>query len=211
MKSATCSCGPDYAAAVALLILIPSVVWVPIGVLIGLRPALAEKIQPLAQLLAAFPANLLFPVFVIIIVRFSLNPDVWLSQLIVLGKRWYILFNVIAGASAYPNDYREVATNFDIRCWQWWRKAILPGIFPYYVTGAITASGGAWNASNRRGVTCNGATLSWSRTSGRVSLAAYRRGRLSKDRSRGSRHVAVRYVVQPHVVASDVCLCGIGA
>jgi NitT/TauT family transport system permease protein len=100
---------------VALLILIPSVVWVPIGVLIGLRPALAEKIQPLAQLLAAFPANLLFPVFVIIIVRFNLNPDVWLSQLIVLGKRWYILFNVIAGASAYPNDYREVATNFDIR------------------------------------------------------------------------------------------------
>ncbi|MFP3272769.1 MAG: ABC transporter permease subunit, partial [Paraburkholderia sp.] len=132
---------------VALLIAISSVIWVPLGVLIGLRPALAEKIQPLAQFLAAFPANLLFPVFVIVIVRFQLNPDIWLSPLIVLGTQWYILFNVIAGASSYPNDYREAATNFGIRGWQWWRKAMLPGIFPYYVTGAITASGGAWNAS----------------------------------------------------------------
>jgi NitT/TauT family transport system permease protein len=132
---------------VALLIAISSVIWVPLGVLIGLRPALAEKIQPLAQFLAAFPANLLFPVFVIVIVRFHLNPDIWLSPLIVLGTQWYILFNVIAGATAYPNDYREVSTNFGIRGWQWWRKAMLPGIFPYYVTGAITASGGAWNAS----------------------------------------------------------------
>ncbi|KNE76168.1 ABC-type anion transport system, duplicated permease component [Candidatus Burkholderia crenata] len=132
---------------VALLILLSTLVWVPIGVLIGLRPALAEKIQPLAQFLAAFPANLLFPVFVIVIVRFHLNPDIWLSPLIVLGTQWYILFNVIAGASAYPNDYREVAANFRIHGWQWWRKVMLPGIFPYYVTGAITASGGAWNAS----------------------------------------------------------------
>lgn len=132
---------------VIVLIVIASVVWVPIGVWIGLRPALAEKIQPVAQFLAAFPANLLFPVFVIVIVRYHLNPDIWLSPLIVLGTQWYILFNVIAGANAYPNDYREVAKNFRIRGWQWWRQAILPGIFPYYITGAITASGGAWNAS----------------------------------------------------------------
>ncbi|WP_334043482.1 ABC transporter permease subunit [Burkholderia ambifaria] len=132
---------------VVVLITIASVVWVPIGVLIGLRPRLAEKLQPLAQFLAAFPANLLFPVFVIVIARFHLNPDIWLSPLIVLGTQWYILFNVIAGATSYPNDYREAATNFRIRGWQWWRQAILPGIFPYYVTGAITASGGAWNAS----------------------------------------------------------------
>ncbi|MEC5407071.1 ABC transporter permease subunit [Paraburkholderia sp. MPAMCS5] len=132
---------------VVLLIAIASVIWVPVGVLIGLRPALSEKIQPLAQFLAAFPANLLFPVFVIVIVRFHLNPDVWLSPLIVLGTQWYILFNVIAGATSYPNDYREAAKNFHIRGWQWWRQAMLPGIFPYYVTGAITASGGAWNAS----------------------------------------------------------------
>ncbi|BCF97834.1 ABC transporter permease [Paraburkholderia sp. PGU19] len=132
---------------VTLLIALASVVWLPIGVLIGLRPSLAEKIQPLAQFLAAFPANLLFPVFVIVIVKFNLNPDIWLSPLIVLGTQWYILFNVIAGASAYPNDYREAAKNFRIRGWQWWRQAMLPGVFPYYVTGAITASGGAWNAS----------------------------------------------------------------
>ncbi|SAL44676.1 binding-protein-dependent transport system inner membrane protein [Caballeronia choica] len=132
---------------VVVLIAIASVIWVPVGVLIGLRPALAEKIQPVAQFLAAFPANLLFPVFVVVIVRFNLNPDIWLSPLIVLGTQWYILFNVIAGASSYPNDYREAATNFQIKGWQWWRQAMLPGIFPYYVTGAITASGGAWNAS----------------------------------------------------------------
>ena len=132
---------------VSLLIVLASVIWVPLGVLIGLRPALAEKIQPLAQFLAAFPANLLFPVFVVFIVHFKLNPDIWLSPLIVLGTQWYILFNVIAGASAFPNDFREAAANFRIRGWQWWRKVMLPGIFPYYVTGAITASGGAWNAS----------------------------------------------------------------
>ncbi|POA35038.1 MULTISPECIES: ABC transporter permease subunit [unclassified Pseudomonas] len=132
---------------VALLILVASLIWVPLGVMIGLRPHLAEKIQPLAQFLAAFPANLLFPVFVIVILRYQLNPDIWLSPLIVLGTQWYILFNVIAGASAFPNDFREAATNFRIRGWQWWRKVMLPGIFPYYVTGAITASGGAWNAS----------------------------------------------------------------
>ncbi len=132
---------------VLILIAIASVIWVPLGVLIGLRPALAEKFQPLAQFLAAFPANLLFPVFVIVIVKFHLNPDIWLSPLIVLGTQWYILFNVIAGASAYPNDYREAARNFQIRGWQWWRQVMLPGVFPYYVTGAITASGGAWNAS----------------------------------------------------------------
>lgn len=132
---------------VVLLIVVASVIWVPLGVLIGLRPHLAEKIQPLAQFLAAFPANLLFPVFVIVILRYQLNPDIWLSPLIVLGTQWYILFNVIAGASAFPNDFREAAANFRIRGWQWWRTIMLPGIFPYYVTGAITASGGAWNAS----------------------------------------------------------------
>jgi len=129
------------------LILIASLIWVPLGVMIGLRPKLAEKIQPLAQFLAAFPANLLFPVFVIVILHFHLNPDIWLSPLIVLGTQWYILFNVIAGASAFPNDYKEAAAYFRIRGWLWWRKVMLPGIFPYYVTGAITASGGAWNAS----------------------------------------------------------------
>jgi len=132
---------------VTVLIALSSLIWVPIGVLIGLRPRLAEKIQPLAQFLAAFPANLLFPVFVVGIVYFNANPDIWTSPLIVLGTQWYILFNVIAGATAYPTDLREAATNFRVRGWQWWRQAMLPGIFPYFITGAITASGGAWNAS----------------------------------------------------------------
>ena len=107
---------------VAVLIALSSLIWVPLGVLIGLRPTLAGKIQPIAQFLAAFPANLLFPVFVITIVHFRLNPDIWLSPLIVLGTQWYILFNVVAGATALPNDYREAAANFHIRGWQWWRR-----------------------------------------------------------------------------------------
>ena len=132
---------------VVILIAIASAIWVPLGVMIGLRPRLAEKIQPLAQFLAAFPANLLFPVFVVVIVHFKANPDIWLSPLIIMGTQWYILFNVIAGTTAFPSDFREAATNFGIHGWQWWRQVILPGIFPYFVTGAITASGGAWNAS----------------------------------------------------------------
>jgi len=132
---------------VIILIALASLIWVPIGVAVGLRPKLTERIQPLAQFLAAFPANLLFPVAVFLIVHFDLSPKIWLSPLMILGTQWYILFNVIAGASAFPNDLREAATNFRIRPWRWWGKVILPGIFPYYVTGAITASGGAWNAS----------------------------------------------------------------
>jgi NitT/TauT family transport system permease protein len=132
---------------VVVLIVLASLIWVPLGVWIGLRPAWAERIQPLAQFLAAFPANLLFPVAVVLIVHFDLNVDVWVSPLMILGTQWYILFNVIAGASAFPTDLREAAGTFHIRGWQWWRTVILPGIFPYFITGAITASGGAWNAS----------------------------------------------------------------
>ena len=132
---------------VIVLIALATLIWVPVGVWIGLRPKLAERIQPLAQFLAAFPANLAFPVFVVIIVRYGLNANVWLSPLMILGTQWYILFNVIAGASAFPTDLREAAGSFHLRGWRWWVKVILPGIFPYYITGAITASGGSWNAS----------------------------------------------------------------
>jgi NitT/TauT family transport system permease protein len=134
-------------ARVVILIAIASMIWVPIGVWIGLRPSVAERAQPIAQFLAAFPANVLFPVVVLIIVSLRLNPNIWLSPLMILGTQWYILFNVVAGASAFPTDLREAASLFRLRSWQWWRKAILPGIFPYYVTGALTASGGSWNAS----------------------------------------------------------------
>ena len=132
---------------VAILIAIASIVWVPVGVMVGLSPRATQLIQPLAQFLAAFPANLLFPIAVFFIVRYDLSPNIWLSPLMILGTQWYILFNVIAGASAFPTDFREAADTFHIRGWKWWREVMLPGIFPYYVTGAITASGGAWNAS----------------------------------------------------------------
>jgi NitT/TauT family transport system permease protein len=132
---------------VIVLIALATVIWVPVGVWIGLRPRVAELLQPLAQFLAAFPANIVFPFAVVVIVHFGLNSDIWLSPLMVLGTQWYILFNVIAGASAFPNDLKECAASFRIHGWSWWRQVILPGIFPYYVTGAITASGGSWNAS----------------------------------------------------------------
>ncbi len=132
---------------VTVLMALATLVWVPISVWIGLRPRVAERLQPLAQFLAAFPVNLLFGGAVSIVLYFNLNPDIWLSLLIVFGTQWYIVFNVIAGATAFPNDLREVASNFRIKGWNWWKNVILPGIMPYYFTGAITASGGSWNAS----------------------------------------------------------------
>jgi NitT/TauT family transport system permease protein len=132
---------------VTVLMAVAAMIWVPVGVWLGLRPTWAQRVQPIAQFLAAFPANLLFPPFVVVIVAFHLNSDVWLTPLMVLGTQWYILFNVIAGASAFPGDLQEAAKNFRVGGWLWWRKVILPGVLPYFVTGAITASGGSWNAS----------------------------------------------------------------
>ncbi|HXY95876.1 MAG TPA: ABC transporter permease subunit, partial [Steroidobacteraceae bacterium] len=132
---------------VMVLVALASVVWVPIGVAVGLRPRLTALVQPVAQFLAAFPANLLFPLAVFVIVKYRLAAGIWLSPLMILGTQWYILFNVIAGASAFPSDLREAAASFRVRSPHWWRQVILPGIFPFFVTGAITASGGAWNAS----------------------------------------------------------------
>ncbi len=132
---------------VVVLMVVATVVWVPIGVWLGLRPTWARRAQPVAQFLAAFPANLFFPIFVVAIVHWNLSPDIWLTPLMVLGAQWYILFNVIAGAAAFPGDLLEASSNFRIGGLLWWRRVILPGIFSYYVTGAITASGGAWNAA----------------------------------------------------------------
>ncbi len=132
---------------VFVLIAIASVIWVPLGVWVGMRPQVAGIVSPIAQFLAAFPANLLFPVAVAGIVTFKLDPDIWLSPLMILGTQWYILFNVIAGASALPREFRDVSANLFISGWIWWRKVALPGVFPFYITGAITASGGSWNAS----------------------------------------------------------------
>ena len=132
---------------VVTMIVLATLVWVPIGVWLGLRPVWARRAQPVAQFMAAFPANLFFPIFVLGIVHFSLSSNIWLTPLMILGTQWYILFNVIAGAAAFPADLLEVARNFRLSGWRWWVRVMIPGIFPYYVTGALTASGGAWNAS----------------------------------------------------------------
>ena len=134
-------------ARVLVLITLASLIWVPIGVRVGLDARLARLVQPIAQFMAAFPANLFFPVVVSAIVALRLNPDIWLSPLMILGTQWYILFNVIAGAAAIPSELRDIGVNLRIGGWLWWRRVALPGVFPYYVTGAITASGGSWNAS----------------------------------------------------------------
>jgi NitT/TauT family transport system permease protein len=132
---------------VFILIALASLIWVPIGVWVGMRSRAAQIVQPIAQFMAAFPANLLFPIAVYGIVAWKLNPDIYLSPLMILGTQWYILFNVIAGASAIPAEMRYVAANFRVTGWLWWRKVALPAVLPFYVTGAITASGGSWNAA----------------------------------------------------------------
>ncbi|HEX3523359.1 MAG TPA: ABC transporter permease subunit [Stellaceae bacterium] len=135
------------AARVLILIGVASLIWVPIGVAIGLRPRLADRVQPVVQFLAAFPANLFFPVAVVLILRFQANPEIWLSPLMILGTQWYILFNVIVGTTALPQELQRAAQNLGVRRSLWWRRVILPAIFPAYVTGAVTAAGGSWNAS----------------------------------------------------------------
>ncbi len=132
---------------VGILIAIASLIWVPIGVYVGMRPRVASVVQPVAQFLAAFPVNLIYPIVVSGIVLWKLSPDIWLSPLMILGTQWYILFNVIVGASAIPGDMRYAGQNFHVRGWLWWKRIALPAVFPFYVTGAITASGGSWNAS----------------------------------------------------------------
>jgi NitT/TauT family transport system permease protein len=132
---------------VFVLIGLASLIWVPIGVWVGMRPRVTQIVQPIAQFMAAFPANLLFPIAVFGIVTWKLNPDIYLSPLMILGTQWYILFNVIAGASSIPAEMRYVAANFRVTGWLWWRKVALPAVLPFYVTGAITASGGSWNAA----------------------------------------------------------------
>ncbi|HHT9927663.1 ABC transporter permease [Legionella pneumophila] len=139
--------GAATGARVIILILLSSMLWIPVGVWIGLRPRLAQKIQPIIQFVAAFPANLFYPLFVIAIVKLNLSVEIWVTPLMILGTQWYILFNVIAGASSIPRDLYLAADNFGLKGWIWWKRLALPGIFPFYITGAITAAGGAWNAS----------------------------------------------------------------
>ena len=120
---------------------------VPVGVWIGTTPRLSKICQPIVQVAASFPANMIYPFVAIFYIKYTVNFEFGAIPLMMLGTQWYILFNVIAGAMAIPNDLKEAATVFNLSKWQRWRKLILPSIFPYLITGCLTASGGAWNAS----------------------------------------------------------------
>jgi NitT/TauT family transport system permease protein len=130
---------------VALLI---SALWtVPVGVAIGFNPKLARIVQPIAQVLASVPATAFFPILLIGLLKIGGGLGIGSVALMLLGTQWYILFNVIAGAMSIPSDLREAASLYKFTRWQRWTTLILPGIFPYLITGMVTASGGAWNAS----------------------------------------------------------------
>ena len=132
---------------VAAMTVIATLIWTPIGVWIGLRPRVARVAQPLAQIAASFPVNMTFPFMVAFFISAHIPIDAGSVLLMALGTQWYILFNVIAGAMAIPTDLREAAALFGLRKWRLWRTLIIPAIFPFWVTGALTATGGAWNAS----------------------------------------------------------------
>jgi NitT/TauT family transport system permease protein len=132
---------------VVVLLVISSIIWVPVGVKIGMSAKLSRYAQPVVQILASFPAILLFPFATLIFIDLGIPLDLGAIVLMMLGAQWYILFNVIAGASAIPNDLREMMVVTRMPRSQRWRQVILPAIFPAYVTGGITAAGGAWNAS----------------------------------------------------------------
>ncbi|WP_341474593.1 ABC transporter permease [Thermus albus] len=134
-------------ARVLGILVLAALIWVPVGILLGLRPKLAQQVQAVLQFLAAFPANLLYPLFAYLFLRYHLSLEYFSAFLMVLGTQWYILFNAVAGSMALPEDLKEAARVLGLRGWTLWRRLLLPGTFPYLITGLITASGGTWNAS----------------------------------------------------------------
>jgi NitT/TauT family transport system permease protein len=132
---------------VTVAVLLGALWTIPVGVAIGLNPRLSRIAQPIVQIAASFPANMAFPFITILYLRLHVNFELGAIPLMMLGTQWYILFNVIAGAMAIPTDLQEAAAVFKLRGWARWKRLILPGIFPFLVTGCVTAAGGAWNAS----------------------------------------------------------------
>ncbi len=130
---------------VFVTVIMSLLIWVPIGIWIGRRPAVSELFQPIIQFLAAYPPNAIYPFCAILIIDYHLDPNIWLSPLMILGAQWYILFNVITGTQMLPKDLLMAISSFNISNLSYYRKVILPGIFPYIITGAIAAAGGAWN------------------------------------------------------------------
>jgi NitT/TauT family transport system permease protein len=127
--------------------ILATLIWTPVGVWIGSRQRVAQFAQPLVQIFASFPVNMTFPLIVGLFVRYNIDMNWGCILLIAMGAQWYILFNVIAGAMAIPNDLKEAAKNYGLKGWPLWKTLILPAIFPFWITGACTAAGGAWNAT----------------------------------------------------------------
>ena len=146
---------------VVVVVVVSTVIWVPVGVWIGFNPRVAQFLQPVVQVLASFPANFIFPFAIVVFLDLGISLNYGAILLMALGTQWYILFNVIAGASAVPSDLREAMDDLSVRGREKWRRLILPGIFPAFVTGAITAAGGGLECLDRRPkiVRYNGQTL----------------------------------------------------
>lgn len=134
-------------ARVAVLIFVSSLIWVPVGVYIGMNPKISRIMQPVVQILASFPANFVFPFAMMLFMAWHIDLGWGSIILMALGTQWYILFNVIAGASAIPDDLREMTRSFRLNRMLKWKTLVLPAIFGSWCTGGITAAGGAWNAS----------------------------------------------------------------
>jgi NitT/TauT family transport system permease protein len=132
---------------VFVLVVFSTLVWVPLGVAIGFNPRLARALQPVVQFLASFPANIIFPFATLFFIAYHIPINWGCILLMALGAQWYVLFNTIAGAQSIPTELREMTADLDVTGWLRWKRFIIPGIFASWVTGAITASGGAWNAS----------------------------------------------------------------
>jgi NitT/TauT family transport system permease protein len=132
---------------ILVIMVLTTIFWLPISLYIGFSPKLAKIVQPLALMLASFPANILFPLCVYLIQRYNLNPDIWLSVLFILSIQWYLVFNIISGATMFPQNLREIVKSFDIKGVKLMCKVIVPAILPYFLVGAITAWGSAWNAT----------------------------------------------------------------
>jgi NitT/TauT family transport system permease protein len=131
-----------------VIALLLALAWtIPVGVTIGTNPRLAAVVQPIVQLTASIPATAIFPVFVLFLLKLPGGLNLAAVVLMLMGTQWYLLFNIIAGASAIPQDLKYTARLIHLKGWQRWRTLILPSLFPYLITGMITASGGAWNAS----------------------------------------------------------------
>ncbi len=143
---------------VTILLLLATAIWTPVGVAIGFNPKLARILQPVVQFFASFPANFIFPFATLFFIRTNISIEWGSILLMALGAQWYILFNSIAGAQSIPTDLREMADDIGLKGWQRWRRLIIPGIFSAWVTGGVTASGGAWNASIVSEIVAWGAT-----------------------------------------------------